>query len=149
MGDGSIAYAGRYIATLRAWDAYGNTGTAEGWVLILLAPKPTAVPTEAPPAPEPTTALTTAPTQQQVVAVVVPPPATPVAPVVVAEPEPIKKIENTTIIQRILWPVFAFIGLLAVLASASLSDRRPQELKALAKAMDTTREIQNSYPEED
>jgi hypothetical protein len=147
MGDGSIAYAGRYIVTVRAWDDYGNTAKATGWVLILLAPKPTptSTPTSTtvPPTPEPTTTSTK---QPAIVAVV--PSATPVVQVVIPEPEPVKNIEKP-VIQRILWPAFSFIGLLAILASASLSDRRPRELKALAKSMDTTREIQKSYPPED
>jgi hypothetical protein len=148
MGDGSIAYAGRYNATVRAWDAYGNSDQATGWVLIILAPEPTTAPTVAPLVPLPTPE----PTQQQVVAVVVPPPAAPVAPVVVVVPQPeqtVKKVVTPTFVQRILWPAFAFIGLLAVLASASLSDRRPRELKALAKAMKATSEIQKIYPSED
>jgi hypothetical protein len=89
----------------------------------------------------------TTPTKQQMVAAVVPP-ATPVGQVVVPGSKLERKMEKPAI-QRILWPEFAFIGLLAVLASASLSDRRPWELRALARSLDAIREIQKSYPSED
>ena len=89
----------------------------------------------------------TMPTKQQVVAAVLPP-AMPVGQVVVLGSKPEKKMEKPAI-QRILWPEFAFIGLLAVLAFASLSDRRPWELRALARSLDAIREIQKSYPSED
>ena len=89
----------------------------------------------------------TTPTKRQLVAAVVPP-AMPVGQVVVPGSKLEKKMEKPAI-QRILWPEFAFIGLLAALASASLSDRRPWELRALARSLDAAREIQKSYPSED
>ena len=46
MGNGAIATIGKYRVTLKAWDAFGNTGTASGWVIIPLPPpQPTATPT--------------------------------------------------------------------------------------------------------
>jgi hypothetical protein len=148
MGDGSIAYAGRYEVTLRAWDAYGNYDQAVGWVIILLAPTPTPSPTQAPPTDTPQAT----PTLPSIVFV----PPTPTLQVVVPTPAPqveppaeaVQKVEKATI-QRILWPVFGFIAMLIVLASASLSDHRPQELRALARLMDRNREIQKTYSSEE
>jgi hypothetical protein len=95
--------------------------------------------------PQPTSTLT----RQPAVAAA---PATGKPQVAVAKTAPVikpaKKIQPSNI-QIILWPAFAFVGLLAVLASASLSDRRPWELQALAKSLDRTREIQKIYSSED
>jgi hypothetical protein len=114
---------------------------------VLVSPKPIPMP-----ASTQTKALSileppTTPTKQEVVAAVVPP-AMPVGQVVVPGSKLEKKMEKPAI-QRILWPEFAFIGLLAVLAFASLSDRRPCELRALARSLEAIREIQKSYLSED
>lgn len=148
MGDGSVAYAGRYEVTVRAWDAYGNFDQATGWVIILLAPTPTPAPTEVPLTEIPPQAT---PTLLQIVFVPetpVPPVATPPVAVIETPAQPVKVVEKATI-QRILWPVFGVIALLIVLASASLSDRRPQELRALAKTMEKVRKIQKSYSDKE
>jgi hypothetical protein len=150
MGDGSIATVGKYQVTVKAWDAFGNTGVASGWVVIPLSPpQPTATPTA--PAKGPVvTQPTPTPTGQTLAAVAVPPMGNPQ--VMVAKPALVQKAAKQirpATIQIILWPAFAFIGLLAVLASASLSDHRPWELRALARSLDATREIQKSYQSED
>jgi hypothetical protein len=41
------------------------------------------------------------------------------------------------------WPVIGFVGLLAALASASLSDPRPRALRRLAQTLDS---IQDDQP---
>lgn len=148
MGDGSIAYVGKYDVNVRVWDSFGNTGTASAWVIIPLPPpQATVTPTTAvaPVVPQPTSTLTRQPTAAAT-------PTTEKPPVMVVKTAPVikpaKKIQPSNI-QIILWPAFTFVGLLAVLASASLSDRRPWELQALAKSLDRTREIQKSYSSED
>ena len=85
---------------------------------------------------------TTMPTNQQGMAAAVP--ATPVGQGIVPGPRAEEKLGKPAI-QRILWPEFAFIGLLAVLASASLSDCRMGELRASARSLDAARAIQKSY----
>jgi hypothetical protein len=148
MGDGSIAYVGKYDVTVRVWDSFGNTGTASAWVIIPLPPaQATITPTKAvaPVVPRPTSTLTRQPTAAATPTTEKPPVAVvKTAPVI----KPAKKIQPSNI-QIILWPAFTFVGLLAVLSSASLSDRRPWELQALAKSLDRTREIQKSYSSED
>jgi len=128
--------------TVRVWDSFGNTGTASAWVIIPLPPpQATVTPTTAAAlvVPQPTSTLTRQPTATATPTMEKPPVAVvKTAPVI----KPAKKIQLSNI-QIILWPAFTFVGLLAVLASASLSDRRPWELKALAKSLDKTREIQN------
>lgn len=152
---------GTYAILVRARDIAGNQeNTARVTIVVSNEPPPLIITTllnvfdntAVPPPPveqvavadtgtEPTSMSTTSPLTT-LSNVVVPP--TPIEQVAVVDTEAIKKIETPTI-QKILWPAFAFIGLLAVLASASLSDRRPRELRALAKSLDTTREIQNTY----
>jgi hypothetical protein len=148
MGDGSIATIGRYQVTVKAWDAFGNTGSASGWVIIPLPPhQATVTPTTAAASVVPQLTLTL--TRRPTVAVA-PTTGKPQVAVVKTAPvrKPAKKIQPSNI-QIILWPAFTFVGLLAVLASASLSDRRPWELQALAKSLDRTREIQKFYSSED
>ncbi len=136
--------------TVTARDAYGNSAEASGWVIILLDPSSTPTPTEAPPTPTeiPTEAPMAEPTRQ-VAVVIIPTPALakPAAPVVVVVEKPVEVTPPTA--QIILWPAVAFVALLAVLASASLSDRRPQALRALSRSLDATREVQKSYPPEE
>jgi hypothetical protein len=133
-----------------AWDAYGNSAAATGWVIILLALSPTSTPTKAPPTPTeiPTVAPSAEPTRQ--IAVVIIPTsaiAMPEAPVVVVVGKTVEVISRTA--QMILRPAVAFVTLLAVLASASHADRRPQALRALSRSLDATREVQKSYLLED
>lgn len=152
---------GTYAILVRARDIAGNQeNTARVTIVVSNEPPPLIITTllnvfdntAVPPPPveqvavadtgtEPTSMSITSPLTTLDNAVV---PPTPIEQVAVVDTEAIKKIETPTI-QKILWPAFAFIGLLAVLASASLSDRRPRELRALAKSLDITREIQNTY----
>jgi hypothetical protein len=146
MGNGLVASAGIYDVTVRVWDEVGNSGQATGQVAIVLAPRNT--PTELPtPTPEPTS--TDAPLPAVVVepsrtpmqmAVVVEPPA-PVAPAPVEIPEAVERV--------ILWPLLAFLTLLAALAASAIVDRRPRELNALARAMKATSDIQIQYSPDD
>ena len=73
-------------------------------------------------------------------AVVVEPPA-PVAPAPVEIPEVVERV--------IIWPLIAFLTLLAALAASAIVDRRPRELKALARSMKATSDIQKKYPPDD
>ncbi len=128
MGDGSIAYAGRYQVILRAWDAYGNSDQAVGWVIILLAP--TATPTAEPtvpatptrpavtPTPAPTTAATLART---------PAPATAPAPTAAPTPAPPPAPVNG-------WPAEIVGGLGIFFLTISMLDRRPSAWRRLARA---------------
>jgi hypothetical protein len=74
------------------------------------------------------------------VAVAVVPPAT-VAPARVEIPEVTRRV--------ILWPLVSFLTILAVLAASAIVDRRPRELKALARLMKATSDIQKRYPSDD
>ena len=134
MGNGAIATIGKYRVTLKAWDAFGNTGTATSWVIIpLLPPQPTATPSATAVAPQPTIAATSTPTRLAVGVPAVTP--TPVSKKVVPTPAPppapaapAKKPVGTP-----GWPV-SFTGSLFILfLSLSVLDPRPAAWRRLAR----------------
>jgi hypothetical protein len=143
IGNGKVAYVGVYDVTVRVWDEVGNSGTAAGKVAIVLVPRntPTELPTvtsEVPTAtdtPLPAVVVEPSPTSMQVVIVMEPP--APVAPAPVEIPEVVERV--------ILWPLIAFLTLLAALAASAIVDRRPRELRALARSLKATKEIQKNY----
>ncbi|MGD0535855.1 MAG: Ig-like domain-containing protein, partial [Methanoregula sp.] len=132
MGDGSIATIGKYQVTVKAWDAFGNTGSASGWVLIPLPPpQPTATPA-APTAPPPTAAASTPVNLAAVVlaATPTPTPAPTVLPTQAPPPPPAAPAKPTS---SPWWPA-TFIGSLFVLfLSVSLLDPRPAAWRRLAR----------------
>jgi hypothetical protein len=130
MGDGSIATIGRYQVTVKAWDAFGNTGSASGWVLIPLPPpQPTATPA-APTAPQPTAAISTPVHLTAVVGAATPTPAPIVAPTQAPPPLPAAPTRTTS---GPWWPA-TFTGSLFVLfLSVSLLDPRPAAWRRLAR----------------
>ncbi len=151
---------GTYTVLVCAGDIAGNQEhTAQVTIVVENTPEPT--PTSQwfsfllpkTPTPTPTStetqvaAVVSVPGQVQQQAVpTAEPTAVPEAPDAVGKP-----VERPIIpvIQKILWPAFAFIGLLAVLASASLSDRRPRELRLLARSLESTKAIQTTYSSDD
>ncbi|MGD0610304.1 MAG: Ig-like domain-containing protein [Anaerolineales bacterium] len=133
MGDGKIAFIGKYKVTVQVWDAYGNDAEAVGWVIIPLPPTRTPRPT---PTATSTSTATPTPLPQPTrapSATLLPPAATP-APVVV--PKTPKTLRQPATRSLMLWPVLGFVALLAALASASLSDSRPRALHKLRKTLD-------------
>jgi hypothetical protein len=144
FGDGTMAPAGSYDAVAEAWDDLGNRGVSRGVVVIPLVPLAT-----------PTPIVPTAQVITETISTPVPPPAVidvapaqiePVQQPVLPVPEPPKA--TAAEIQIILWPTLAFMGLLMVLGSSSLSDRRPQELRAIAHIMDQARENLTKYEQQ-
>jgi hypothetical protein len=128
MGDGSTAWAGKYRVTVRAWDDYGNSAEAVGWVVI--HPAPTAVPTDAPqPAAVQPAADTPRPANTPVPAPALPTAVPTVAPA--PQPSPVPRI-----VAILLWPVVGLVGMLTVLAAAGVSDGRPRSIGRLAATLD-------------
>jgi hypothetical protein len=127
MGDGSIAYVGKYDVNVRVWDSFGNMGFASALVIIPLPPAK-ATPTVTA-AVTKTTAIPVAsstPVRPAVTAVATPVPTvsipTAAPPVPVAKPAPVS-----------WWPmVFAFC-LLVLFLSVSLLDPRPVAWRHLAR----------------
>jgi hypothetical protein len=127
MGDGSIAYVGKYDVSVRAWDSLGNTGTASAWVIIPLPPAqatptitPTATKTMAVPVASSTPirpAVSTVPTPIPVRPVPKPVPIVPVA-----KPAPVPG-----------WPAIFVLSLLVLFLSLSLLDPRPAAWRRLAR----------------
>ncbi len=133
LGDGTLAPPGQYRVTLEAWDRFGNSGRATGTVLIPLPPTsvPSPVATPSPllnnieistPRPSPTPQRETLETPSPQAALA----STPVPHV----PSPPASRSLT------FWPALGLVGLLLALASASLSDPRPQALRRLGKTLD-------------
>jgi hypothetical protein len=127
MGDGSIAYAGKYDVTARVWDSFGNSGSADGWVIIPLPPAK-ATPTVTPTAAEPTVtpAASSTPIHPTATPAATPTPTIPIPTAVpavpVSKPAPVSG-----------WPA-AFTGSLLVLfLSLSLLDPRPAAWCRLAR----------------
>jgi hypothetical protein len=126
MGDGSIAYVGKYDVTVRVWDSFGNTGTASAWVIIPLPPAQ-ATPTITPTATKttvlpvvPSTPIRSAPT------VIL----TPIPPRSVLKPVPIAPVSNPAPVSG--WPAVFALSLLVLFLSVSLLDPRPAAWRRLA-----------------
>jgi hypothetical protein len=127
MGDGSIAYAGKYDVTARVWDSIGNSSSADGWVIIPLPPAkatPTFTPTAAEPTATPATSST--PIHPTATPAATPTPTIPIPTAVtavpVSKPAPVSG-----------WPA-AFTGSLLILfLSLSLLDPRPAAWRRLAR----------------
>jgi hypothetical protein len=129
MGDGSIAYVGKYDVTVRVWDSFGNTGTASAWVIIPLPPAK-ATPTVTPIATETTVVVPVASSTpiSSIVAFVptpIPPRPAPkqVPAVPAAKPAPISG-----------WPAVFALSLLVLFLSLSLFDPRPAAWRRLARS---------------
>ena len=134
MGNGAIATIGKYRVTLKAWDTFGNTGTASGWVIIPLPPpQPTATPSALAMAPQPTTAATSTPVRLAVVALAVPPTPAPKQVVPSPAPPPAPAAPAQKPAATPWWPV-SFTGSLFVLfLSLSVLDPRPAAWRRLAR----------------
>jgi hypothetical protein len=155
MGDGSIAYVGKYNVSAKAWDSFGNTGNAYGWVIIPL-PLPLATSTPTPtstPIPTQNVPLTgTGEPTKQVTAVVLPR-TTPVATVAHSSPE-VKKPTNLSLAPkvftqpRVLFPTIGIISLFIALSSASVTDPRPKAIRNLAAMLKGYADKSNRYKKE-
>ncbi len=134
MGNGAIATIGKYRVTVKAWDAFGNTGTASGWVIIPLPPpQPTVTPTATAAALQPTAAASATPARLAVgIPAATPTPApkkfVPTPAPTLTQVAPAKKPASTP-----WWPV-SFTGSLFVLfLFLSVLDPRPAAWRLLAR----------------
>jgi hypothetical protein len=156
MGNGSIANVGSYQVTVKAWDDFGNTGTAIGWVIIPLpivatsTPTPTLMPTPTSiqRTPTPGGSKTSEPVIATVGASV-----TPVAMVVPSSPVVSKPTSSTLgpkvfTQPRVLFPTIGIVSLFITLASASVTDPRPRAIKNLAATLKGYAEKSNRYRKE-
>ena len=134
MGNGSIATIGKYRVTLKAWDAFGNTGTASGWVIIPLPlPQPTVTPAALATPSQPATPIASTPVHlAAVVSAATPTPAPKqVVPTPAPTPAPVAPTKKTAATPW--WPV-SFTGSLFVLfLSLSMLDPRPAAWRRLAR----------------
>jgi hypothetical protein len=131
-GDGSIALAGKYKVAVRAWDAYGLSAAAIGWVTIPVAPTPV-----------PTRVSRPAPTQEPQIIL----PVVTQAPFV-PTPEPAQAPEIVPpappMIDPIyLWPALALGAFLAVLSANAFSNKKHRAYRDLLAAMEAIR-LQNA-----
>ena len=127
MGDGSIAYVGKYDVTVRVWDSFGNTGTASAWVIIPLPPaNPT--PTIAPTATKTTAVPFASSTPISSTVAVVP---TPIPPRPAPKPVPIAPVSKPAPVSG--WPAVFALCLLVLFLSLSLLDPRPAAWRRLAR----------------
>jgi hypothetical protein len=133
MGNGAIATIGKYRVTLKAWDAFGNTGTATSWVIIPLPPpQPTATPAVTAAAPQPATPAASTPVHLAVVVRAVPPTPAPKNVVPSPSPTPAPAAPAKKPAATPWWPV-SFTGSLFVLfLSLSMLDPRPAAWRRLA-----------------
>lgn len=123
FGDGSLAPPGEYPVTLEAWDIYGNTGQDQGWITVFLPTAATRTPT---PTDTPTPTSPSAEVTSQSQPTVGAPPQS-VASTSTPPGQPARSF--------MIWPAMGLIGLLAALASASLSDPRPKAIDQLKKTL--------------
>jgi hypothetical protein len=127
MGDGSIAYVGKYHVTARVWDSFGNSGSADGWVIIPLPPAK-ANPTVTPTSMEPTATLaaSSTPIHPTATLAATPTPTLPiptaVSAVPMSKPAPVSG-----------WPAVFTGSLLVLFLSISLLDPRPAAWRRLAR----------------
>jgi large repetitive protein len=128
MGDGSIAYVGKYDVTVRVWDSFGNTGTASAWVIIPLPPAqatPTSTPTATKTLAMPVASST--PVRPAVTAAPTPMPARPV-------PKPVPAVPVAKLAPVSGWPALFALCLLVLFLSLSLLDPRPAAWRRLARS---------------
>lgn len=131
FSDGILAPVGEYEVIAEARDVYGHRASDRGVIVVPLVTAATATLTPTvtvSPSPIPT--VTVVPTRRiQPTQVVI---ATP-APVETIVPEP---VPAPVIRPLMLWPAVGLIGLLMALASASLTDHRPQVLQRIKQTFD-------------
>jgi hypothetical protein len=127
MGDGSIAYAGKYDVTARVWDSFGNSGSDDGWVIIPLPPAK-ATPTVTPTAAEPmvTLAASSTPVRPTATPAAIPMPTMPIPTAVIAVP-----VSKPAPVSG--WPAVFTGSLLVLFLSLSLLDPRPAAWRRLAR----------------
>ncbi len=127
-GDGHLAETGDHTITLTACDVFGDCATDKGTIMIpfIVLPQPTWTPTMV----ETSTPISTQAGNQKQSRSPTPTVTIPPAPTISALPPAPQ--DNAEAKPLFLWPAFGFLGLLMALASASLSDRRPNALKRLA-----------------
>ena len=131
FADGTLAPAGDYDVIAVARDVYGHQASDKGTIVVPLVIPATLTATStltATTSPQPTeTVVPTRQVQPTKTAVATPMPvasATP-APVAVVVAKPFS-----------FWPVAGLIGMLLALASASLTDHRPQALRRIQQTVD-------------
>jgi hypothetical protein len=127
MGDGSIAYVGKYDVTLRVWDSFGNMGTASAWVIIPLPPAQ-ATPTVSPTATKTTVVPVASSTPVRPAVTVI---LTPIPPRPVPKPVPVVPAAKPAPVSG--WPVVFALSLLVLFLSLSLLDPRPAAWRRLAR----------------
>ena len=128
MGDGSIAYVGKYDVSVRVWDSFGNTGSASAWVIIPLPPAQ-ATPTITPTATKTTVVVPVAsftPVRPAVTVIL-----SPIPPRSVPKPVPIAPVSKPAQVSG--WPAVFALSLLVLFLSLSLLDPRPAAWRRLAR----------------
>ena len=124
-GDGSDTHAGEFPVTVTACDIYGNCGSDSGTILVafILPPPPTPLPTA--------TATSTATAVPQ---------ATPQPALFVPSPLPTATLEPVLVVVeeqppapplKIPWLSIVLVGMVGMITTTAITDRRPQALSAL------------------
>ncbi|MBM3126282.1 MAG: hypothetical protein FJZ87_14640 [Chloroflexi bacterium] len=124
--DGTLAPPGRYRVIVDAWDKFMNTGEDTGTLIIPDAPMATVTSTPTPtitPSPSPTSRPRRTPTVAIATAVQM------------SEMKIPEQVTAPEIKSEAIWPAVGFLGLLAGLASASLSDPRPGSLRRMGRTI--------------
>lgn len=131
FAEGVLASVGEYEVIARARDIYGRQASDRGVIVVPLVSAATATLTPTVTvSPSPTPTVTVVPTRRiQPTQVVIATPAPVETIVPKPAPAPVKR-------PLVLWPALGLIGLLLALASASLTDHRPQALRRIMQTFD-------------
>jgi hypothetical protein len=141
-GDGSDTHAGEFPVTVTACDIYGNCGSDSGTILValILLPQPTPLSTA-------TATLTATAVPQATLqpALFIPsrlPTATP-EPVLVGieEQPPAPQL-------KIPWLSIVLVGLVGMITTTAITDRRPQALSALAGQLRSNKDLKKIMDKE-
>ncbi len=126
FADGTLAPSGDYVVKVSACDIHDSCGIAAGTIAIPYVAASTTTMT-----PSPTAALTAIPqaTSTATMKPVLPTPGF-IAPLPEATPAPLQPVSSLP-----LWQVLGLVGLMLVLASASLIDPRPAALDLLSESL--------------
>ncbi len=131
FADGILAPVGEYEVIAEARDVYGHRASDRGVIVVPFVSAATATLTPiVMVTPSPTSTITAVPTRHIV------PTKTAIAttvPMEIPVPQPVQAPVKRSLM---LWPAVGLIGLLMALASASLTDHRPQALRRIKETFD-------------
>ena len=133
-GDGSDTHAGEFPVTVTACDIYGNCGSDSGTILvpIILPRQPTPLPTATA---TPTTPAVPQATPQPALFIPSPLPTVTLEPVVVVEEQPPAPP------LKIPWLSVVLVGMVGMIATTAVTDRRPQALSNLASQLRKNKDL--------